>query len=277
MSLIEALILGIVQGITEFLPISSTAHIIIASTLLNLEFEGLTFEIFLHLASVLAVILYFRKDLIEIISGFFSYIKYRTKENRVHFRFGLYIIVATLITGILGLIFSDLISESIKTAPVIAGSLVITGLFLIFIERFHIIGHKDESAMTWLDTIIVALAQTLAVLPGISRSGSTLVAALWVGLNREVAVRFSFLLARPIILGSSVLMFKDLTMALIFDVGVAPLLVAFIASFIFSILGILWLIDFLKKSKLTYFAIYCFVLAVFVFFYLDHSAIMKIG
>lgn len=277
MSLIEALILGIVQGITEFLPISSTAHIIIASTLLDLTFEGLAFEIFLHLASVLAVILYFKKDLIEVITGSFSYIKHRTKENRVHFKFGLYILVATFITGLLGLVLSDLISESIKTPPVIAGSLIITGLFLIFIERFHTIGFKDESTMTWYDTIVVAIAQTLAVLPGISRSGSTLVAALWTGLNREVAVRFSFLLAIPVILGSSVLMFKDFSVSMIHDVGVTPLIVAFIASFIFSLLGIVWLIDFLKKSKLIYFAIYCFALAIFVFFYLDPSTIFDIG
>lgn len=277
MTLIEALILGIVQGITEFLPISSTAHIIIVSTLLNKEFDGLIFEIFLHSASVLAVILYFRKDLIDVVTGFFSYFKHKTKENRVQFKFGLYLLVATFITGSLGLVLKDLFDESIKKPPIIAVSLVITGMFLIFIERFHIIGNKDEGTMTWLDTIIVALAQTLAVLPGISRSGSTLVAALWTGLNREVAVRFSFLLAIPVILGSSVLIVKDLSLTMIHEIGASALIVSFITAFIFSLLGIVWLIDFLKKSKLIYFAIYCFVLAAFVYFLLDPNLIMDVG
>jgi undecaprenyl-diphosphatase len=276
MSLIEALILGIVQGLTEFLPISSTAHIIIASMLLDLNFDGLTFEIFLHLASGVAVTLYFRKDIVNVIVGFLSYFKRRTKANKVHFNFGLYIIAATLITGVLGLLLEDFIEESIKTPSVIAFSLFITGTFLIFIERFHRLGNKDESTMGWIDTIIVALAQTLAVLPGISRSGSTLVAALWTGLNREAAVRFSFLLAIPVIFGSTVLMVKDLSLTMIQETGLLPLTVAFIASFLFSLVGIVWLIDFLKKSKLIYFAIYCFALAIFVFLYFNPSTSMHL-
>lgn len=276
MNLIEALILGIVQGITEFLPISSTAHIVITQLLLGLEFPGFVLEIFLHLASVLAVIIYFRKDLMEVIFGFFGYFKEKTYENKVHFRYAVYIITATIITGILGIVLQDLIDESLKTPAVIAASLTITGLFLIFIERFHKIGNKDESNMGMSDTIIVALAQTLAVLPGISRSGATLVAALWTGLNREAAVRFSFLLAIPVILGSTVLMIKDLNMTVIHEAGILPLVIAFIASFLFSIIGIMWLIDFLKKSKLIYFAIYCFILAFLVFFFLKPDIVMDL-
>ncbi|WP_202077390.1 undecaprenyl-diphosphatase UppP [Caldalkalibacillus salinus] len=274
MSLIEALILGIVQGITEFLPISSTAHIVITSIVLDLEFEGLAFEIFLHLASVLAVIMYFRKDLMTVIKGFFGYFKDKSTENTIQFRFAIYLIVATIITGVLGIVLKDVIDESMKTPPFIAGSLTITGLFLIFIERFHQIGNKDEESMTWLDTIIVAIGQTLAVLPGISRSGATLVAALWTGLTRETAVRFSFLLSIPVILGSTVLMFKDLSMDMVHSVGVTPLVISFIASFLFSIIGIMWLIDFLQKSKLVYFAVYCFALAFIVFFFLDPGLTM---
>jgi undecaprenyl-diphosphatase len=274
MSLIEALILGIVQGVTEFLPVSSTAHVIITSILLDLQFEGLAFEIFLHLASVLAVMLYFRRDIKEIVIGFFSYFRLRTRENTIHFRFGLYILVATIITGALGMVLQDYLDESLKTPPVIAFSLVITGLFLIFIERFHKIGKKDESTMGLKETLIVGLAQTIAVFPGISRSGSTLVAALWTGLNRDAAVRFSFLLSIPVILGSTVLMIKDASIEQITMYGVTPLVIAFFASFIFSIIGIIWLIEFLKRSKLIYFAMYCFALAAFVLFYLDHNTIM---
>ncbi|GGK12856.1 undecaprenyl-diphosphatase 2 [Caldalkalibacillus thermarum] len=276
MSILEALILGVVQGITEFLPISSTAHIVIASLLLNLRFPGLVMEIFLHLASVLAVIIYFRHDLARIIKGFFAYIRYRNPHDKVSFIFSLYIILATIITGVLGVVLTDFIDESLKTPPVIAFSLVVTGSLLIFIERFHRFGDKNEATMGLKDTFVVALGQTLAVIPGISRSGSTLVAALWTGLNRETAVRFSFLLAIPVILGSTVLMVKDLEPGLVAEIGLFPLFIAFVASFIFSIIGIIWLIDFLKKSRLIYFAVYCYVLAAFVYFFLDRSLIIDL-
>ncbi|QZT32920.1 undecaprenyl-diphosphatase [Caldalkalibacillus thermarum TA2.A1] len=276
MSILEALILGVVQGITEFLPISSTAHIVIASLLLNLRFPGLVMEIFLHLASVLAVIIYFRHDLAQIIKGFFAYIRYRNPHDKVSFIFSLYIILATIITGVLGVVLTDFIDESLKTPPVIAFSLVVTGSLLIFIERFHRFGDKNEATMGLKDTFIVALGQTLAVIPGISRSGSTLVAALWTGLNRETAVRFSFLLAIPVILGSTVLMVKDLEPGLVAEIGLFPLFIAFVASFIFSIIGIIWLIDFLEKSRLIYFAVYCYVLAAFVYFFLDRSLIIDL-
>ncbi|WP_025025978.1 undecaprenyl-diphosphatase UppP [Caldalkalibacillus mannanilyticus] len=274
MSIIEALILGIVQGITEFLPISSTAHIIITSMLFDLTFEGYAFEILLHLGSVLAVMIYFRKDLIELIKGFFGYFTNKSPENKVHFRFSIYIIVATIITGVLGVLLKDYFTESLKTPPVIALSLTMTGLFLIFIERFHKYGNTNESTMGLKETILVGLGQAVAIFPGISRSGSTLVAALWSGLNKETAVRFSFLLSIPVILGSTLLELRGESLEALTTHGIVPLLVSFIASFIFSILGIIWLIDFLKKSKLIYFAIYCFILAAFVYFYLDPNTIM---
>lgn len=276
MNLIEALILGMVQGLTEFLPISSTAHIVIASMLLDLDFPGLTMEIFLHIASVFAVMLYFYKDLWKVIVGFFSYFKNKTDENKVQFRFGLYIIVATMITGLLGILLKDFVGDNMKTPIFISIALIVTGLLLIFIERVHQIGNKTEAEMTWLDAVIVALGQTLAVLPGISRSGSTLVAALWTGLDRDTAVRFSFLLVIPVILGSTVLMVGDADFSLVQDIGWGALFVSFFASFIFSIIGIIWLIDFLKKSKLIYFAIYCFIVAIFVLIYFESGAVIDL-
>lgn len=131
--------------------------------------------------------------------------------------------------------------------------------------------------MGWIDTCVVALAQTLAVLPGISRSGSTLIAGLWMGLNRETAVRFSFLLSIPIILGSTVLLVKDLEPGLVNQTGGLPILTAFVASFLFSIIGIKWLINFLNKGRLTYFAIYCFILATIVLLFFDRNIQMAIN
>ncbi len=276
MSIIEAIIFGIVQGLTEFLPISSTAHIVITQLILGTTFPGLTFEIYLHIASIFAVMIYFRKDLIQVIVGFFSYFTSRTKENRVQFLFGLYIIVATIITGGLGLVLSDFIGVTMKTPPFIAGALIVTGFGLIFIERVHRYGSRTEKDMTFLDSIIVGLGQTLAVLPGISRSGSTLIVALLVGLNRETAVRYSFLLAIPVILGSTVLAVGDVSTEVFAAIGTPALVISFITTFIFSWLGIIWLIDFLKRSKLIYFAIYCFVVAILVFLFLEPTTVIDI-
>lgn len=272
MSYWEAIIFGIVQGLTEFLPVSSSAHIVITQHLLGITFPGLAFEIFLHLASVLAVIFYFRADLGVLICGFFRYLARRQAEDAVHFRFGLFIALATVITGGLGYLVQDHLSDNLKSPWIIASALVVTGIFLILIERIKLPNGRDAGQMRWRDAILVGLGQTVAVLPGISRSGSTLVTALWCGLERETAVRFSFLLAIPVILGSTVLAVRDFDAVLVGQIGGGPLAMAFLSSLVCSIVGIIWLIDFLKRSKLIYFAFYCFAAAAFVFLYFDRDA-----
>ncbi|OLO42686.1 undecaprenyl-diphosphatase UppP [Alkalihalophilus pseudofirmus] len=276
MSIIEALIFGIVQGITEFLPVSSTAHIVITQMIFGYTFPGLAFEIYLHMASILAVIIYFRKDIIDVLTGFFKYLGNRSKENKVHFFFGIYIIVATGITGGLGLVLKDVVGDTMKTPYFIAAALTFTGLSLILIERFHKYGSRTEEDMTFKDSIVVGLGQTLAVLPGISRSGATLIVALLAGLSRDTAVRYSFLLVIPVILGSSVLAIDEIGSGMFSAIGAPALIVSFIATFIFSWLGIVWLIEFLKKSKLFYFAIYCFIVAILVALFINPETIMDI-
>ena len=269
MTYIEAIIFGIVQGITEFLPVSSTAHIIIAELIMGFHFPGLAFEIFLHQASLLAILIYYRKDLWQITTGFFSYFKEKNQANKVHFYFGLYIIVATIITGGLGILLVGLVTDVMKTPAFISAALVVTGILLILIERFKVYGDRTEKDMTFFDSIIVGLAQTMAVIPGLSRSGLTLVAGLWLGLSRETAVKYSFLLIIPVILGSSVLAFNDINSDMWAEIGYGPLAVTFITTVIFSFIGIAWVMDFLKKSRLVYFAIYCFIVAALVYLFLD--------
>ncbi|WP_059103556.1 undecaprenyl-diphosphatase UppP [Shouchella shacheensis] len=270
MDLFEAIVLGLVQGISEFLPISSTAHLILVQSLFNTSFEGLSFEILLHLASVLAVILFYRKDLIEIIRGFFAYFTDRSAQNKTMFFFGLYIIIATGITGVAGILFEDYISETFKAPVFIALALAVTGLFLIIIERFIRHGNRTEKEMTFLDSIVVGLGQTLALIPGLSRSGTTLIAGMFAGLSKETAVRYSFLLSIPVILGSSVLAIGDLSSgALLASTGVLELSAAFVVAFVSSWLGIVWLISLLRKSKLMYFAVYCFAVAILVLIFRD--------
>ncbi len=267
MTIFEAIIFGIVQGLTEFLPISSTAHIIIAELIFGYNFPGLAFEIFLHVASVFAVAFYFRRDLWAVIRGFFLYFREKNQENRVHFMFGIYIITATAITAILGLSLKSLVVDVMKTPPFIAGALAVTGTALIFIERFREYGSRRENKMTFLDSAIVGIGQTIAVLPGISRSGATLIAALWAGLDRDTAVRYSFLLVIPAIIGSAVLSAGDISGEIWTAIGTGPLVASFLASFIFSLVGIIWLIDFLKRGRLIYFALYCYLVAFLVYNY----------
>lgn len=264
MSIWEALILGLVQGLSEFLPISSTAHIIIASHLMGISFPGLAMEVFLHLASALAVIIYFHRDLIRLATGAFQHVLggSASPTHRSQFYVCVYLIVATVITGVLGLLVEKSFGESMKTPTVMGIALLVTAFFLVAIERFHGFGRRQETDITWLDSVVIGLGQALAVIPGISRSGSTLITALYCGLERETAVRFSFILAIPVILGSSVLAIRGFADGAFVDVSFFALLVAFVVCFFASLAGIFWLIAFLKQSRLIYFAAYCSVLGV---------------
>lgn len=270
MSLLEAIILGLVQGITEFLPISSSAHLIIVQAMFDMSFAGFSFEILLHLASVLAVILYYRRDIIEIIRGFFAFFTNRSPQNKSMFFFAIYLVVATAITGVAGILFEDYISETFKTPTFIALALAVTGLFLIIIERFVKLGNRTEKEMTIFDSIIIGLGQCLALIPGLSRSGTTLIVGMFAGLSKETAVRFSFLLSIPVILGSSVLAFDDLfSGALLEQTGLLELSLSFVITFIASWIGIVFFINLVRRSKLIYFALYCFIVAILVFFFRD--------
>lgn len=260
MSFWEAIIMGLVQGLSEFLPISSTAHIMIAAGLLGLETPGLALEIWLHLASVLAVMLYFRKDLLAVVRDFTGYLVNRREEHRVGFWFGVYILVATCITGFFGVLLSDYLGDNLRSPVMIGAALWVTAGFLIFIEKGVTYGQRTAGQMTWRDSILVGLGQTVAVLPGISRSGATLVSALWCGLERETAVRYSFLLAIPVILGSSVLGIRDADAEWIRSMSYSGLLLAFAVCFIASWISIVWLIGFLRSGRLYWFAIYCALL-----------------
>lgn len=267
LTLWEAIILGLVQGLTEFLPVSSSAHLVITGKLLGLHFPGLAFEVFLHFASLLAVIKFFWHDLVQIAISFIRYPFKKDPRDLVDFRFGLIIIAATLITGVLGITLEKGLGELVKSSRVIAISLFVTGFFLIAVEKMHRYGSRREKDMTYRDALIVGLAQALAVIPGISRSGTTLVAALWSGLAKETAIRYSFILSIPVILGSTVLMVPELG-ADFFTSQPLELSAAFLASFLSAIIGIKWLIYFINQSKLTYFAYYVFLVGIVTWVYI---------
>jgi undecaprenyl-diphosphatase len=264
MTLWEAVFFGLVQGLSEFIPVSSTAHVVILGRLLGLETPGLTFEIFLHLASLLAVLIYFRADLIQIAFGCLRFVfQHRTSqaEDRTAFFFSVYLMVATLITGILGILLSEVLGERIKAMPVVATGLLLTAVLLILVERAQRIGKRELSDLKWTDAVLIGLAQTVAVLPGVSRSGSTLIAGLYLKMSRATAVRFSFLLAIPVLAGSSLLALKDFEAGALASVSKGALFTSFGVSFVTSMIGIVWLIRLLEQQRLYWFSIYLVLLA----------------
>ncbi len=269
MNWLEALILGVVQGLSEFLPISSSAHLIIFQKLLGVHVEGnqLEFEVLLHFASLLAVSIYFRKEILDITKGFLSYLLFRKIESKTNFQFGWLLILATGVTAILGKLFEDFLGNNMLSTATIGASLIVTGIFLILIEHGVKPGKRTVAQMTWKDGMIIGFGQALAVLPGISRAGSTLVTALWCGLEKKTAVRYSFLLSIPLITGISLVEIPNIS-PLFFRDYLLETIIAFIASFLFAIVGIKWLISMVNRTKLSYFAVYCIVLGLVVWVFI---------
>lgn len=264
MTLWEAVFFGLVQGFSEFIPVSSTAHIVILGRLLKLETPGLTFEIFLHLASLAAVLIYFRRDLYQMILGCLRFVfTHRTSqaEDRTAFFFSVYLLVATFITGVLGVFLSEQLGDGIKSMPVVATGLLLTAVLLVLVEQAQRVGQRALSDLKWTDAVVIGLAQTVAVLPGVSRSGSTLIAGLYLKMSRTTAVRFSFLLAIPVLVGSSLLALKDFEAGGLASISGGALAVSFGVSFIASMIGIVWLIRLLEQQRLYWFSVYLLLLA----------------
>lgn len=266
MSFWEAVLFGLVQGLTEFLPISSTAHIVLVSYATGLRFPGLSFEIFLHLASLLAVAAYFRKDLWFVIQGFVRFLFTRGGSDPIPFRFGCYIVIATLVTGVLGLTLNHFAGATIKHPWVVASGFFCTACFLLWMDRVQARGRRDLADMRTIDALIIGTGQALSVVPGVSRSGSTLIVSILLGLQRETAVRFSFLLSIPVILGSTVLMVPHFQEGMLAQVGWLPLFISFVVTIIATWVGIVWLISFLRQSRLFWFSLYLFILSGTLFF-----------
>ncbi|MBU8905712.1 undecaprenyl-diphosphate phosphatase [Desertibacillus haloalkaliphilus] len=275
MTWFEALIIGIIQGLSEFLPISSSAHLILTEKLLGIEAknEPLVFEVFLHFASLLAVICFFWRDVVAITKDFFTYLRKKSNAHYSNYRFGWFIILATIVTMVVGKGIEEIVDDRITNTATIGASLIVTGIFLILIEHGISPGTRTVKNMTWKDGIIVGIGQALAVIPGISRAGSTLIVALWSGLAKETAVRYSFLLSIPVIAGITVLKLPELSN--FFHNGMwVEVSIAFAASFAFAIVGIKWLMAMLTNAKLTYFAFYCIVAGIFVWIFLRDTPVL---
>jgi undecaprenyl-diphosphatase len=247
--MIEAIILGVVQGITEFLPVSSTAHLILFPWFFHWggEVDTLTFDIALHAGTLLALLLCFWRDWRDLI----------TKKQRL---FGL-IVLASIPAGVAGFLLNDFIERSLRSPLIISVMLIVVGVVMLIAERS--VKFKDMEETGLKDAIIIGVAQAAAIIPGVSRSGITISAGLFRGFEREAAARFSFLLSTPIIAGATLLHCKKaFSNPGIYDF---PLFAAgLIASFITGFLAIKFLLSFLRKYPMNIFVYYRFVLSVVI-------------
>lgn len=264
--IIKALIVGIVQGLTEFLPVSSSGHIVIAQEILGLQFgeeENLLFAIVLHFATALSTVVVFRKDIAQIFKGLLQF-----KWNE-ELKFSLKIVLSMIPAALVGVLLKDTLEDLFSNLRLVGFMLLITAILLYFADRARNTG-KDVS---FKDSFIIGLAQAVAaLLPGISRSGSTISTAILLGDDKSKAARFSFLMVLPLILGATAKMYLDASTdsnaAGMWDnFDLMPLVVGFLAAFFSGLLACKWMINFVKKAKLTYFSIYCCVVGLFVVIY----------
>ena len=243
MTLIEAIILGIIQGFTEFLPISSSGHLVLGQAILDIDQPGNEFEILVHLGTLASVIVVFYND----ITGLVFSIKEKSTQ-----KFILFILLGTVPAVIIGLGMKVFIDNLFENVTVVGLALMFTGVILYgssFIKRKN----KDHS---FISSILIGCAQAIAIIPGISRSGMTISAALFLGLSSKESARFSFLLAIPAITGAGLLIALDLDGA--FPLTGIVSMAAFFSSFIIGILALKWLLGWLEQGKFHYFGIYCF-------------------
>ncbi|MGY0692786.1 undecaprenyl-diphosphate phosphatase [Virgibacillus sp. FSP13] len=264
--LIKYTVLGLFQGITEPIPISSSGHLVILRELFGLEIKGLSFEILVNFGSLIAVLVVYRKDIIRLIDHFFRFIFTRDAAAKKDFQFVMYLVVATIPTGIIGLLLEDYISSKLSTVAVVGITLLITGVALWIIRNLR--GNKNDGDLTVKDAVIVGLAQSVALVPGISRSGATIVAAMLLGMKQETALRFSFLLYIPVSLGITVMSVGDIVNDNNFDALMIPYLLAFMASIIASYFALKWFINIMRQGNLKYFAFYCFIVGILVIVFL---------
>lgn len=262
MELLQAFILGMVQGLGEFLPISSSAHLIIAPYLFNWPDQGLAFDIALHWGTIIAVMAYFRNDIWNLIRGFFHTLSPSTRDiqNNIYQKLSWLIILATIPAAIIGKIFEQQVETAFRNPILIAFTLAIVGFVLLVADRYsHKI--KNLNKATWQSALIIGMAQAIAIIPGISRSGATITAGLAQGFTREDAARFSFLMSVPIVLGAGLLKLPDISHIENF----APVIVGFFSAMIFGFLAIKYMLRYISKQSFAVFAWYRFGLAALIF------------
>lgn len=250
MSAIDAIILGVIQGLTEFLPVSSSGHLELAKAILgdqSLPEESLLFTVVLHFATALSTVVIFRKEIAEIFTGL---LQFKWNEQA---EFSLKIILSMIPAAVIGILFNDQIEALFSRQILLVGAmLILTGLILFLADR----AKNTNKKVSYGSALLIGISQAIAILPGISRSGATISTSVLLGIDRERAARFSFLMVVPLILGK---MAKDLLEGGIANshMEILPLVLGALAAFISGLIACQWMISLVKKSQLKYFSFYC--------------------
>jgi len=244
-SLIETLVLSIIQGICEWFPISSSGHLAIFHHIFG--FQNLSFDVFLHFASIFAVLFVFRKEMASILN----------LKKRENWRYILLLILGIIPAGIVGIFFKDFIEGFFSSLFYLGIFFIISGIFIYSTKFFKL---KKEK-INWIDSFFIGIFQAITILPGISRSGATIGAGLIRGINKEQALKFSFLMAIPLILGASILELDDL---IISDISYWLLLISFFVTFLVSLFTINVLLKIVKSDRFYLFGVYNFIVGIFV-------------
>ncbi len=251
MTIIESIILGIVQGLTEFLPVSSSGHLEIVKAILgdtSVPQESLLMTVVLHAATALSTIVIFRKEIGELVIGLFQF------KNNDQFKYSLKIVASMIPAAVIGVLFDEEIESLFGGQLLLVGCMLILTAGLLFLADK---AKKTDKAVSMPNAITIGVAQAIAILPGISRSGATISTAVLLGIDREKAARFSFLMVVPLILGKVA---KDMLSGDIASSQIesASLIVGFLAAFLAGLVACKWMIALVKKSQLKYFSFYCF-------------------
>lgn len=279
LDLIKYIVLGILQGLTEPIPVSSSGHLLILQTILEKISIGKGLDIdfgilatITNFGSLIAIVIIYWKDIVSLVKSFFTFLfnndERKKKDINNNYKYCLKIILATIPAGIVGLIATklgllDALEENVKFVGLM---LLVTSLFLFLIKDFK--GNKEKDEITFIDALVVGLCQMLAIVPGISRSGSTIIGGMFRKLKRNVAFNFSFILYIPISIATSILGVKDL-LELSISSGVFILyIIAAILAGIFTYVSTKWFAKIVKEGKLIYFSIYCLILGLLVVIFL---------
>jgi undecaprenyl-diphosphatase len=272
-STLEAIVLGIVQGLTEFLPISSTGHLRIVPAFLGWEDPGAAFTAVTQLGTMAAVLLYFRHDLIRIALAWLRSVRDRSARRELDARIGWYIVLGTIPIGIFGVLFKDQIENGARDLYLIGTALIVLGLVLLVAEKVSTRSRSMEQIEA-RDGLAVGLAQALALVPGVSRSGATITAGLFLGLDRPTAARFSFLLSVPAVVLSGLF---ELGSILTGDEGqhvsTGNLILATLLAFVTGYAAIAWLLRYLSTHSTVVFVVYRVTLGVLVLVLVSTGAI----
>ena len=258
MSVLQALLLGIIQGLTEFLPVSSSGHLELGHALLGVEnHNNLLFAVVVHGATVLSTIVVFRKDIISLLLALFSF-----KWNN-DTRYIFYLLISAVPVAVLGIFFKEEIERLFTGNLVFVGSMLLITAALLAFTQF---AKAKEKELKLPDALIIGIAQALAVLPGISRSGSTIATGLLLGKKKNEIARFSFLMVLLPIIGANIIDLSGSNVSSLDSIGILPLFVGFIAAFISGLLACRWMISIVKRGKLIYFSVYCLIIGLIAIF-----------